>query len=324
MAEPIALAGGGENNLIEAFGEALATLGHERSNLVVLDADTESEMGAHQFRARHPERFLQMGMAEQNMMAAAGGLAAVGLLPVVTGHAVSCLRAVEQVRVSAAWSERNVKIVAGNAGFEAGHCSGAGQALEDLAAFRAIAGMTVIAPADDIEIALATRAMMEHQGPVYLRTGLGPAKRVFGSEHRFEIGKGTIVRSGSDVSIVACGAQVARAIEAAELLEQEGVSARVVNMATIKPIDGELLAACARETGAFVTAEEHNVLGGLGSAVAESLARSRPCPIEFVGVDDRFGEAGAPAELAERFEIAATHIVAAAKRAISRKQKLTA
>jgi transketolase len=321
MAEPIALVGNGENTLVEAFGEALAALGHEHANLVVLDADTESEMGAHQFRARHPERFLQFGMAEQNMIAAAGGLAAVGLLPVVTGHAVSCLRAVEQVRHSAALSGRNVKIVANDAGLEAGHCGGAGQALEDLAVFRAIAGMTIIAPADDIETALATRAILAHQGPVYMRTGAGPAKRVFGSDHRFEIGKGTILRAGTDVTLVACGGQVARAIEAADLLEQDGISARVVNMATIKPIDADLLADCARETGAFVTAEEHNVLGGLGGAVAESLARSCPCPVEFVGVTDRFGEAGAPAELAERFEIGATHIAAAAKRVIARKPK---
>jgi transketolase len=322
MAEPIALVGG-ENSVAEAFGEALAALGHEHANLVVLDADAENETGAHQFRARHPERFLQFGMAEQNMVAAAGGLSAVGLLPVVTGNAASCMRAVEQARLAAAFSGRNVKIVASNAGLEAGHCGGAAQALEDLAAFRAIPGMTVIAPADDIETALATRAIMEHQGPVYMRTGGGPAKRVFGSEHRFEIGKGTIVRDGTDVTIVACGAQVARACEAADLLAQDGVSARVVNMATLKPIDAELLATCARETGALVTAEDHNVLGGLGGAVAESLAGSCPCPIEFVGVADRFGEAGAPGDLAERLGIAAPHIVAAAKRAISRKTSLS-
>jgi transketolase len=320
MAEPIALGGSGENNLAEAFGEALAALGLEHPNLVVLDADTESESGAHQFRARHPERFLQFGMAEQNMVAAAGGLAAVGLLPVVTGNAVSCMRAVEQARVTA-FSARNVKIVANNAGPEAGHCGGACQALEDLAAFRAIPGMTVVAPADDIETALATRAIMLHQGPVYMRTGCGPAKRIFGNDHTFEIGKGAIVRGGSDVTIVACGAQVARAIEAAELLAQDGVSARVVNMATIKPLDAELLATCARETGALVTAEDHSALGGLGGAVAESLSGACPCPIEIVGVDDRFGEAGPSGELAERLEIATTHIAAAAKRAISRKRQ---
>ena len=323
MAEPIALVGNSENNLVEAFGEALAALGQEHANLVVLDADTESEMGAHQFRARHPERFLQFGMAEQNMIGAAGGLAAVGLLPVVTGHAVSCLRAVEQVRLSAALSGRNVKIVASNAGPEAGRC-GAGHTVEDLAAFRAIAGMTIIAPADDIETALATRAIMVHQGPVYMRTGSGPAKRVFGSDHRFEIGKGTVLRDGTDVTIVACGAQVACAVEAADLLAQDGVSARVVNMATIKPIDAELLTACARETGALVTAEEHNVQGGLGGAVAESLASSCPCPIEFVGAADKFGETGASAELVERFEMSAALIASAARRAVSRKPKVLA
>jgi transketolase len=319
MAEPIALVGSGENNLVEALGETLAALGQEHPNLVVLDADTEGETGAHQFRARHPERFVQFGMAEQNMIAAAGGLAAVGLLPVVTGNAVSCMRAVEQARVSA-FSARNVKIVASHAGPEAGHCGGACQALEDLAAFRAIPGMTVISPADDIETALATRAIVEHQGPVYMRTGCGPAKRIFGDDYKFEIGKGAIVRTGTDVTLVACGAQVARAIEAAEQLEQDGVSARVVNMATIKPLDTELLTACARETGALVTAEDHSVLGGLGGAVAELLSGTCPCPVEYVGVRDRFGEAGPSGDLAERLEIAAAHIAAAAKRAISRKK----
>jgi transketolase len=232
--------------------------------------------------------------------------------------AVSCMRAVEQARVSA-FGARNVKIVASHAGIEAGHCGGACQALDDLAAFRAIPGMAVVSPADDIETALATRAMMKHEGPVYMRTGCGPAKRIFGNDHKFEIGKGTIVRDGTDVTVVACGAQVARALDAAELLAQDGVAARVVNMATIKPLDTELLAACARDTGALVTAEDHNVRGGLGSAVAESLCGGCPCPVEFVGVSDRFGEAGASVDLAERLEIAATHIAAAAKRAISRK-----
>lgn len=320
MAEPIAFVGGTENNVIEALGETLAALAHEHANLVVLDADTENEGGVHQFRARHPERFLQFGMAEQNMIAAAGGLAAVGLLPVVTIRAASCLRAVEQARFSAAFSGRNIKIIASDAGLGAAHCGGADQALEDLAAFRAIPGMTIVSPADETEAALATRAIMEHRGPVYLRTGSGSAKPVLDSSHRFEIGKGTILRAGSDVTIIACGSQVARAVEAADLLEQDGVSARIVNMATIKPIDAELLARCARETGALVTAEEHSVVGGLGGAVAESLASSCPCPVEFVGVVGRFGEAGTAVELAERFEIAATHIASAAKCAIARKQ----
>jgi transketolase len=168
---------------------------------------------------------------------------------------------------------------------------------------------------------LAVRAMLEFDGPVYMRTGRSPAKHIYGEDHKFEIGKGSVVRKGSDVTIVACGVEVARALEAAELLGQDKISARVVNMATIKPIDGELLARCAKETGCFVTAEDHNIHGGLGSAVAESLAASRPAPIEFIGVKDVFGASGEPEELAEAFGLSAPHIAEAAKRAIARKKK---
>jgi transketolase len=180
--------------------------------------------------------------------------------------------------------------------------------------------MTVISPADPIETALATRAILEFEGPVYMRTGRSPAKRVFGDDHRFEIGKGNIVRDGSDVTIVACGVEVARALEAAARLEADGVSARVVNMATIKPIDTELLARCAEETGAIVTAEDHNIYGGLGGAVAEALAATRPCPVEFVGLNDTFGASGEPEELAEYFRISAPFIAQAARRVIARKR----
>jgi len=253
------------------------------------------------------------------MMAAAGGLAAVGLLPVVTTFAVFCLRAIEQARLSLAYAKRNAKIVASHPGLDVGPDGGSAQSLEDLAAFRAIPGMTVISPADPVEMALATRAILEFEGPVYMRTGRSPAMRVFGDHHTFEIGKGKIVRDGSDVTIVACGVEVSRALEAAKLLEQDGVSARVVNMATIKPIDSELLARCAEETGAIVTAEDHNIHGGLGGAVAESLATTRPCPIEFIGVKDVFGASGEPEELATLYGLTAPHIAKAAKRAIARK-----
>jgi transketolase len=307
----------------EAFGRTLAELGGEFSNVVVLDADSAGDTGAHHFRKSHPERFLQFGIAEQNMMAAAGGLASVGYLPVVTTCAVFCLRAVEQARLSLAYARRNAKIVASHGGLDAGPDGGSLQALEDLAAFRAIPGMTVISPADPIEMALATRAILDFDGPVYMRTGCNPAKSLFADDHRFEIGKGRVVRDGNDVTIVACGVEVARAMDAAELLAADGVSARVVNMATIKPIDRTLLARCAAETGAFVTAEDHNVYGGLGSAVAEALAATSPCPIEFVGVKDVFGESGTPEELAEKFGLAAPQIAHAAKRAIERKRNIT-
>src|SRR5271170_2016291 len=225
------------DSLREAFGKALVPLANEFPKLVLLVADIAGGTGAHHFRKSHPERVVQFGIAEQNMMAAAGGMAAVGLLPVVTTFAVFCLRAIEQARLSICYAGRNAKIVASHPGLDVGPDGGSAQALEDLAAFRAIPGMTVISPADAIEARLATRAILEFDGPVYMRTGRSPAPHVFGEDHKFEIGKGQIIRDGSDLTIVACGVQVARSLEAANLLKADGISARVVNMPTIKPID---------------------------------------------------------------------------------------
>ena len=310
----------GNDSLREAFGKALSGLADEFPKVVVLDADLAGGTGVHHFRKSHPERLMQFGIAEQNMMAAAGGLAATGLIPVVTTFAVFCLRAIEQARLSIAYARRNAKIVASHPGLDVGPDGGSAQALEDMAAFRAIPGMTVISPADPTEMALATRAMLEFDGPVYVRTGRSPAKRLFGEEHVFEIGKGQIIRDGNDVTIVACGVEVSRALEAADALTDDGISARVVNMPTIKPIDEALLSKCAVETGCFVTAEDHNIYGGLGSAVAEALAATTPCPIEFVGVRDTFGASGEPEELAQQFGLTAPFIAQAARDVIARKR----
>jgi transketolase len=319
--EAPSLIGTSGDSLREAFGKALASLASEFPKLVVLDADIAGGTGVHHFRKSNPDRFLQFGIAEQNMMAAAGGLAATGLIPVVTTFAVFCLRAIEQARLSIAYAARNVKIVASHPGIDVGPDGGSAQALEDMAAFRAIPGMTVISPADPTEMALATRAMLEFDGPIYMRTGRSPAQRIFGKDHTFKIGKGQIIRDGKDVTIIACGVEVARALEAAAILADEDISARVVNMATIKPIDAALIAQCAKDTRAIVTAEDHNIHGGLGGAVAEAMAQTVPCPIEFVGVKDTFGASGEPEELAGHFEISAPFIAAAAKRAIARKKK---
>jgi transketolase len=318
MSSPALIASNGDS-LREAFGKALSAMADEFPKLVVLDADIAGGTGVHHFRKSHPDRFVQFGIAEQNMMAAAGGMAAVGLMPVVTTFAVFCLRAIEQARLSLCYARRNAKIVASHPGLDVGPDGGSAQALEDLACFRAIPGMTVISPADATEMALATRAILQFDGPVYMRTGRSPSPRLFGDDHVFEIGKGQVIREGRDLTIIACGAEVARALAAADLLLRDGISARVVNMATVKPIDAELVARCSRETGAIVTAEDHNIHGGLGGAVAEALAATSPCPVEFVGVKDVFGASGEPEELAHHYEIAAPHIAAAAKRALQRK-----
>ena len=314
------LIGTSGDSLREAFGKALTALAADHPELVVLDADIAGGTGVHHFRKAYPERFIQCGIAEQNMTAMAGGLAAMGLLPVVTTFAVFCVRAAEQARLSLAYSGRNVKIVASHPGLDVGPDGASAQCLEDLAVFRAIPGMTVIAPADPVEMAAATAAMLKHDGPLYIRTGRSPAVRLFADNHRFEIGKGQVLREGTDATVIACGVEVARALGAAELLAGEGVSLRVVNMPTLKPLDTELVARCARETGAIVTAEDHNVIGGLGGAVAETVALTHPVPMEFVGVRDVFGESGEPGELAEKFGLTASHIARAVTRVVARKR----
>src|SRR5215813_1531817 len=228
--EAPALIGSSGDSLREAFGKTLSALGDEFPKVVVLDADIAGGTGVHHFRKSHPDRLIQFGIAEQNMMAAAGGLAAVGHIPVVTTFAVFCLRAIEQARLSLAYARRNAKIVASHPGIDVGPDGGSAQALEDLAAFRAIPGMTVLSPADPVEMALATKAVLDFDGPVYMRTGRSPATRLFDGSHVFEIGKGQILRDGRDVTIVACGVEVARALEAAELLAADRISARVLNM----------------------------------------------------------------------------------------------
>ena len=314
------LIGTSGDSLREAFGKTLVELAERYPKFVVFDADVAGGTGTHHFLKAYPNRFYQFGIAEQNMMAAAGGFASTGVVPFVTTFAVFCLRATEQVRLSIAYAQRNVKIVASHPGLDVGPDGASAQALEDLAVFRAIPGMVVVSPADALEVAQATEAILNYEGPVYMRTGRSPSPRLLDASYRFQLGKGQILREGSDVTLVACGVEVARALDAAEILAAEGIAARVVNMATLKPIDSDLLERCARQTGCFVTAEDHNIHGGLGSAVAEVLAQTRPCPIEFVGVRDTFGESGEPDELAEKYGLTGPQIAEAARRAIARKE----
>jgi transketolase len=313
------LIGTSGDSLREAFGKALVQLAPRYPNFVVFDADIAGGTGVHHFRKSYPERFFQFGIAEQNMMAAAGGFASTGVIPFVTTFAVFCLRALEQARLSIAYARRNVKIVASHPGLDTGPDGASAQATEDLAAFRAIPGMVVLSPADPLEIEQATEAILNYDGPVYMRSGRSKTRRILGADYRFELGKGRILRGGTDVTIIACGVQVARALDAAELLAANGVAARVVNMSTIKPLDQELVTRCVEETGCLVTAEDHNIHGGLGSAVAEAVVQNRPCPIEMVGVQDTFGESGEPEELAEKYGLTGTYIAAAARRALKRK-----
>ena len=313
------LIGSSGDSLREAFGRSLVSLASKYKNFVVFDADVAGGTGTHHFRDAYPNRFYQFGIAEQNMMAAASGFAAVGEIPFVTTFAVFSLRAIEQARLSIAYANRNVKIVASHPGLDVGPDGASAQAFEDLAMYRAIPGMVVISPADALEVALATEAIINYDGPVYMRTGRSSAPKVFDEEYNFQIGKGKIVAKGNDLTIIATGVEVSRALEAKKLLELENINARVVNISTIKPIDNSLIQKCAEETGCFVTAEDHNIIGGLGGAVSEVLAKTIPSPIEFVGIKDIFGESGEPDELIQKYNIAAQDIVLAAKKVLKRK-----
>ncbi len=315
------LIGSSGDSLREAFGKALCELAATRDDFVVLDADVAGGTGTHHFRRDYPGRFYQCGIAEQNMVSLAAGMASTGIPVFVTTFAVFMLRALEQVRLSVAYAGRNVKLVASHPGLEVGPDGGSAQCLEDLAAFRAIPGMQVIVPADPLEMKLATQAVLACDGPVYMRSGRSPARRLFGPEHGFAIGKASVLRTGTDVSLVACGSMVAVALDAAELLAQQGTSASVVNMSTLKPIDSACLIACAQATGCVVTVEDHNLYGGLGGAVAEALGRYAPCPLELVGVDDRFGQSGEPSELWAHYHLTPQAVAAAARRAMARKEQ---
>ena len=318
--EPSNVIGRRGRSLREVFGQSLVDLGKENQNFVVLDADVAGGTGTHHFRSAYPNRFYQFGIAEQNMFGAAGGISITGIVPVVTTFAVFALRALEQIRLSICYCDRNVKIFASHPGLDAGPDGASAQSLEDIACFRSLPKLTVISPADPIEMEQVTRSVLHHVGPVYVRTGRSPAQRVVPSNYEFRIGKGVILKDGNDVTLVACGIQVGRALQAAEILHDENISARVINMPTIKPIDSELLLDSAAVTGCFVTSEDHSVIGGLGSAISEFLMKHCPVPLEFNGVNDVFGESGDPEDLAQKYGLTAFHIAAKARLVLERKR----
>ncbi len=313
------LLGSSGDSLREACGKELTRIATDYPNVVVLDADIAGGTGMHHFRKAFPDRFIQCGIAEQNMMAMAGGLAATGLMPVVTTFAVFMLRSIEQARLSISYADMNVKIIASHPGLDVGPDGGSAQSLEDLACYRSIPGMVVLSPCDPLEVAQATKAILEFNGPVYMRTGRSDSQRILNEDYRFEIGKAKILKDGRDITIMGCGPTTNRALQASQLLEKEGISARVVNMSTIKPIDVDMVVKCANETNGIITAEDHNIFGGLGSAVAEVVVKNKLVPMEFVGVNDLFGESGEPDELAKKYEIDAQAIIAKTKALLNRK-----
>lgn len=304
----------------DAYGQALAELGALNDKVVVLDADLSKSTKTNDFKKVFPERFFNMGIAEQNLLGTAAGFAAAGKIPFASSFAVFAVgRAYDQIRNSIAYPKLNVKIAATHAGLTVGEDGGSHQMLEDLALMRALPNMTVIVPADGVETKQAIMAAAAYEGPVYIRLGRPKVPVLFDDDYKFEIGKGVIVREGADVTLVATGIMVSKAVEAAEILAADGVSAAVVNISTIKPLDNKLLIEMAQQTGAVVTCEEHTILGGLGSAVAEVLVENCPVPMARIGVADSFGESGLPDQLLEKYGLTAAHIAEEAKAVIKRK-----
>lgn len=305
----------------DSYGAALVELGAEMPELVVMDADLSAATKTGGFRKAYPDRFINAGIAEGNMMSVAAGLATAGKVVFASSFAMFAAgRAFEQVRNSIGYPHLNVKIGATHAGISVGEDGATHQCCEDIALMRSIPGMTVISPADDVETRQAVRAAATMYGPVYLRLGRLAVPVVCGTDYTFAIGKATQLTEGRDVTIIATGLMVGEALKAAELLKTEGISARVVNMATIKPIDRDCIIRAAKETGAIVTAEEHNILGGLGGAVAEVVCETVPVPVVRVGVNDTFGKSGPAAELLQVYGLCAQNIVARAKDAIALKK----
>ena len=306
----------------DSYGEALAALGAENSRVVVLDADLSGPTKTALFAQRFPDRFVDCGIAEADLMGCAAGIASCGLIPFASTFAMFAAgRAYEQVRNSIGYPHLNVKIGATHGGLAVGEDGATHQCIEDFALMRAIPGLTVVCPADDAEAQAAVRAAAALEGPVYLRFGRDPVPVLHDALPRFELGRALLLRPGSDVTIAATGPLVSIALDAAVLLAGRGVSARVLDFHTIKPIDVEMLTLAAAETGAIVTAEDHNIVGGLGSAVCEALAQRLPVPVLRVGVEDKFGMSGHGPELYEAYGLTAEHIAAACADAIALKRR---
>ncbi|MBQ1339507.1 MAG: transketolase family protein [Ruminococcus sp.] len=304
----------------ESYGEALRDLAEEYKDLVVLDADLAAATKTGIFKKAHPERFFDCGIAEANMMGVAAGLATCGKIPFASTFAMFAAgRAFEIVRNSIGYPHLNVKIGATHAGISVGEDGATHQCNEDIALMRTIPGMTIINPCDDVEAKAAVKAALDFNGPVYMRFGRLAVPVVNdAATYKFELGKGVVMKEGSDLTIVATGLMVNEALEAAKVLEADGINARVVNIHTIKPLDKELIAKCAKETGLIVTAEEHSVIGGLGAAVAEAVTESCPVRVVKIGVNDEFGYSGPAVDLLKKFGLSAENIVKVVKENINK------
>lgn len=298
----------------QAYGEALVELGRQNKNIVVLDADLTKSTKTNLFQEEFPERHVNVGIAEADLVGTAAGLATCGKIPFASTFAMFAAgRAFEQIRNTVAYPKLNVKIAPTHAGISVGEDGGSHQSVEDISLMRSIPGMVVLSPADATETKKMIFAAAEYNGPVYIRMGRLDVPVLFDDSYDFQIGVANTVKEGKDVAILATGLMTARALEAAEKLEAEGVSVRVINVGTIKPLDGETILKAAKETKFIVTAEEHSVIGGLGSAVSEFLSETHPTLVKKVGIYDVFGQSGKAEELLEKYELTATKLVSVIK-----------
>jgi transketolase len=304
----------------EAYGRALVSLGEDNPDIVVLDADLAKSTKTIKFKEQYPDRFFDMGIAEADMMGTAAGLAAAGKVAFASTFAIFATgRAWEQIRNSICYTNLNVKIAASHAGIAVGPDGSSHQAIEDIAIMRVIPNMKVVVPADGVETMKAVATLIKTPGPAYLRLGRSGTPVIYEQDYDFALGKASNLREGTDVTIIAIGTMVQIAGKAAEALAEEGIEARVVNMSSIKPIDISAIVAAAEETGAIVTAEEHSIIGGLGSAVTEIVSESYPVPVLRIGLMDEFGRSGQAGELMEAYGLTAERIVSAAREAVKRK-----
>lgn len=296
------------------FGEGLKILGQKNTQIVALGADITSSVSMNFFKEAFPDRFFSMGIAEQNVVGVAAGLALGGKIPFVATYGVfAALRTTDQIRVSVCYNNLPVKIGGAHAGISVGPDGATHQALEDIAIMRVLPNMTVLSPCDATQTKLATIASVEQvKGPAYIRFGREPVPDFTSEEMIFEVGKGQTFKEGTDITIIATGHIVWEALQAAYQLEKQNINARVINIHTIKPVDKDIIVKAARETGLIITAEEHQIIGGLGSAVAEVLVKFAPVPVQMIGMNDRFGESGQPDELLEKYGMKAEHIISAA------------
>ena len=310
----------GNKDTRSGFGDGILEAARENKNIVALTADLAGSLKLNGFIKEFPERFIQCGIAEANMMGIAAGLTIGGKIPFTTTFAnFSTGRVYDQIRQSIAYSGKNVKICASHAGLTLGEDGATHQILEDIGMMKMLPGMTVIVPADYNQTKAATKAIAKHEGPVYLRFGR-PVWPIFTNEEDFVIGKAHKISEGKDISIFACGHMVWTAIEAGKILEAKGISVEIINIHTIKPLDTEAVLSSIKKTGCAVTAEEHNIIGGLGDSIAQVAAKNWPVPIEYVGTNDTFGESGKPKDLLVKYGLDADHIVAAADNVMARKK----